>query len=178
MLGKLLLSLPKVNFLFAFFFPFFFIFVFHVLLFLIDFFCGRSTNMKCVHGIFSLEKFVCFAVMPLACLVSSSLSSVVSLKSIDLLWICDGGACREWGAGLVFFLDKTNQVESQSSFRKNNVQGRWNSLKVTFNTLLSEQGLLYVFFHWYLWDKMYIQYCWRTFLENHSFLLIDKYFLY
>lgn len=47
----------------------------------------------------------------------------------------------------VFFLDKTNLVEQQSSFRKDNIQGRWSNQKVTFNTLLSEQGFLYVFFN-------------------------------
>lgn len=56
--------------------------------------------------------------MSLACLVSSSLPSAVSLKSTDYLWICDGGARGERGAGLAFFLGKTNQVEWQSSLEK------------------------------------------------------------
>lgn len=72
-LGKLLLSLPKASFLFAFFSPLFFflIFVFHVLLFLIDFFCGRNTNMKCVHGYFHLQNLFC---CDATCMLSFQLS--------------------------------------------------------------------------------------------------------
>lgn len=105
LLAKLLLSLPKVNFILTFIFLFYFFFpilcFFNALLGRLWLWWEHQPAMCAQEEIFHCYNLFggCFGggffpAMLLACFVFSSLSSAASLKSLTgMLWICDISAC-------------------------------------------------------------------------------------